>query len=89
MSNLEFKFQPLKAIAAIEVLALRNVPELSKYKIAKLIFLADKLHLVQYGRTITGDKYCAMEHGPVPSSVYALLGEPSRENSRTLVCFSI
>src|SRR5260370_11079880 len=41
--------------------------EVTKYKICKLLFLADKYHLVRYGRPITGDRICAMEYGPVPS----------------------
>lgn len=39
----------------------------------KLLFLADKLHLVRYGRTVTGDWYAALEHGPVPSQIDNLL----------------
>jgi len=39
----------------------------------KLLFLADKLHLVRYGRTVTGDRYAALQHGPVPSQTDNLL----------------
>lgn len=39
----------------------------NKIKIVKLLYFADKFHLMQYGRLITNDKYYAMEHGPVGS----------------------
>ncbi|WP_298822833.1 Panacea domain-containing protein [uncultured Roseibium sp.] len=45
----------------------------SQYDIVKSVFLADRRHLNEYGRPITFDRYVAMEHGPVPSSVYDLL----------------
>ena len=68
-----FTFRPRKAIAAICFLASRNLPELTKGKVDKLLFLADKLHLVRYGRTVTGDWYAALEHGPIPSHIDNLL----------------
>lgn len=73
MAHLEFKYEPLKAIAAIEFLSRQGIPDLTKGKIAKLLFLADKLHLVRYGRTITGDQYAALPHGPIPSSTCKML----------------
>jgi uncharacterized phage-associated protein len=73
MMSVRFTFQPSKAQAAIAYLAKSGVPELTVYKICKMIFLADKLHLVQVGRTITGDEYLAFDHGPVPTCTYDLL----------------
>lgn len=70
---IEFTFRPRKAIAAISLFASQNLPELTKGKIDKLMFLADKLHLVRYGRTVTGDWYAALQHGPVPSNTDNLL----------------
>src|ERR1700733_11781409 len=65
--TVEFKFDFDKFLAVLEYLASKGVPELSKYKICKLMFLADKYHLVRYGRPIIGDRYCALPYGPVPS----------------------
>jgi uncharacterized phage-associated protein len=62
-----FKLDVDKTVAAIVFLAASGTRDLTKYKIVKLLFLADKYHLVRYGRTITGDRICAMDHGPVPS----------------------
>jgi len=44
-----------------------------KIALIKLIYLADKYHLIRYGRTITNDEYFAMQHGPVGSTVKDLL----------------
>lgn len=45
-----------------------------KLKLVKLLYLADKCHLIRYGRTITGDEYWAMDYGPVGSTVKDILG---------------
>jgi uncharacterized phage-associated protein len=70
---LEFAFKFAKAKAALLYLAHKNLPAFSKGKACKLMFLADKRHLVQHGRPITGDWYAAMEHGPIPSTLLDLL----------------
>jgi Protein of unknown function (DUF4065) len=38
-----------------------------------MLYLADKKHLEEYGRFITGDRYFALEPGPVPSHIYDVL----------------
>jgi hypothetical protein len=68
-----FIFDFEKARAAILYLAQKNLPDFDKGKTCKLLFLVDKLHLVQYGRPVTGDLYWALEHGPVPTHVLDLL----------------
>ncbi len=40
------------------------------HKIFKVLYFADMEHLNNYGRSITGDTYIAMEYGPVPSAIY-------------------
>lgn len=42
------------------------------HKCNKILYFADNEHLSQYGRSITGDSYVAMDFGPVPSSIYDL-----------------
>jgi uncharacterized phage-associated protein len=73
--GVSFTFDPEKAAAAIAWLASRNLPDLSKGKICKLLFLADKHHLVRFGRPITGDRICAMKDGPVPSHTLNMLNQ--------------
>lgn len=43
------------------------------HKLCKILYFADQKHLSQYGRSITGDTYIAMQYGPVPSSVDDIL----------------
>jgi len=52
---------------------LNKTGEATKLRLLKLVFLADKYHLIRYGRTVTGDDYYAMEHGPVGSTVKDVL----------------
>ncbi|MBY5777772.1 SocA family protein [Rhizobium leguminosarum] len=67
-----FKFDWQKTIEAIEFIA-RQEPGITQYYIGKILFFADREHVLDYGRPITGDKYVAMEYGPVPSGVRDLL----------------
>jgi uncharacterized phage-associated protein len=67
-----FDFDWGKAIQAIDYLVSLR-PGLTQYYIGKVMFFADREHLVDYGRPISGDKYVAMEHGPVPSAIRDLL----------------
>ncbi|MFQ5431748.1 MAG: Panacea domain-containing protein [Nitrospinota bacterium] len=52
---------------------LNKTGEATKLKLLKLLYLADKYHLIRYGRTVTDDDYYAMEHGPVGSTVKDVL----------------
>ncbi|MDO7742580.1 MAG: Panacea domain-containing protein [Pedobacter sp.] len=44
-----------------------------KYATLKILYFAEKKHLVEYGRLITDDKFAALKFGPVPSNSYDLL----------------
>jgi uncharacterized phage-associated protein len=52
---------------------LKNFGEMDKLKIVKLIYFADKRQLIFAARTITGDDYVAMRHGPAGSMVLNVL----------------
>lgn len=65
-----------KAIEALVWLA-NEKPGISIYYVAKVLFYADKEHLIEYGRPIIGDTYIAMQHGPVPSGVKNLVDRDS------------
>lgn len=43
------------------------------HKLCKILYFADQNHLSQYGRSITGDVFIAMQYGPVPSSIDDIL----------------
>lgn len=77
-------FNKEKAIHAI-LYILAHLKRKDTHKVSKILFFADQKHLVEYGRSITGDEYFAMEFGPVPSNIFdifkALRGEGFFANS--------
>ena len=62
-----------KITEAIIYLLKKASGTLDKYHIVKFLFLADKVHLAKYARTITSDRFIAMKYGPVGSRVKDLL----------------
>jgi len=86
-----FQFNRTKAVAALLFLASqqpKRVSTFDRYKAAKLLFLADKLHLVRYGRPITGDHYKALQWGPIPQSVLDTLSELESGTFHTLTAIA-
>lgn len=68
--DIEFELDFDKAVAVLLFLARADgVEKFDESKACKLLFLADKRHLVKYGRTITGDSYSALPWGPIPSNI--------------------
>jgi uncharacterized phage-associated protein len=67
MGDIQFEFNLDKLIHAIAFFCAKHVDGLTKLKIAKLLYFADKKHLLEYGAPIIGDVYWCMEFGPVPS----------------------
>lgn len=81
MTSYPFQFDQDAAVAAMLYIAER-VQGVTKHKLSKILYFADKAHLERYGRFITGDQYVAMDHGPVPSSVLNLIDQvDSRKNA--------
>jgi len=70
-------FNYKKATQALNYFASSASGNFNKLKAIKLLWLADRLHIRRFGRTITGDAYVAMEHGPVPSCTRDLLQNSS------------
>lgn len=69
---IRFRTNWSKCIEAIDLLS-REQDGITQYYVGKVCYFADKEHLLDYGRPITGDRYVAMEHGPVPSGIRDLL----------------
>lgn len=67
-----FEFRPEKFLNAVAYLGKRCTAT-TKKKICKLLYFADKEHLLQYGRPITGDTYYRLPHGPIPTQGLDLL----------------
>lgn len=70
--RIRFQVNWEKALEALVWLS-ETRPGITFYYVAKVFFYADKMHLQKYGRPVLGDRYVAMEHGPVPSMVYNIL----------------
>jgi uncharacterized phage-associated protein len=66
-SVLSFPFNSRKLAEALAFLASSNVPDLTKLKAVKLVYFADRLHLLRFGRPIVGGQYFCLDKGPVPS----------------------
>lgn len=75
-----FQFKPEKFLNAA-VFFVSGCPSTTKKKLCKLLYYADKEHLLQYGRPITGDSYYRLPHGPIPTYGLDLLrGNGSNAN---------
>ncbi|MBI1791198.1 MAG: SocA family protein [Acidobacteria bacterium] len=67
MANmLRFRFNAEKFVNAVAYLA-HACPKSTKLTICKHLYLADKEHLVRYGRPVIGDHYYKLPHGPIPT----------------------
>jgi uncharacterized phage-associated protein len=53
--------------------AVSRITNPTLHSVSKVLYHADKMHLSRYGRPISGDRYIAMKHGPVPSATYDIL----------------
>ncbi|MFA4947497.1 MAG: Panacea domain-containing protein [Candidatus Krumholzibacteriia bacterium] len=66
-------FDEDKTLNSILYLSQKAAKGLDLYALVKMIYFADKAHLLQWGRTITGNSYTRMQHGPTPSEAYDML----------------
>jgi uncharacterized phage-associated protein len=71
-------FQYRSAVQALNFFANKAGGSVNAMKALKLVWLADRYHLCQHGRTITGDEFFAMKLGPVASGTRDLI--QSNEN---------
>jgi uncharacterized phage-associated protein len=68
--ELQFVYDLTKVVNALAFFAGSGVKDLTRLKAAKLLYLADRYHFLRYGRPISGDRYIAMDLGPVPENTY-------------------
>lgn len=66
---IKFPFNPDRASQPVLWLLHRHGGSMDKLKLIKMIFLADREHLVRYGRPIVGGHYVAMDLGLVSSDL--------------------
>ena len=72
MIRLSFEFSPAKFVETIGHL-LSRVGPCTRLKLTKLLYLADRCHVIRHGTPILGDRYYRLPHGPVPSRALDLL----------------
>lgn len=65
-----------KVITILNYLALK-VPYSTKLKIIKLLYFADKEHIIRYGRYLTDDRYIKMKNGPAPTRILNFINNPN------------
>ena len=66
---MKFELDIDKAIEA-SLYIINRVNACDMHKLFKILYFAEQQHLAEFGRTITGDSYVAMQNGPVPSFIY-------------------
>src|SRR6266566_2442806 len=69
---IRFYFDEAKAVETLVYIA-SAWPKITPFYLSKVVFIADRDHLRQYGRPVTGDAYVAMDNGPVPSRIYDII----------------
>lgn len=74
-AQIRFKFDIDKFIACMSMLAEARMQDFDKLKAAKLLYFADKYHLLRYGKPIMGDIYYHLDAGPVPSKALDIMNE--------------
>jgi uncharacterized phage-associated protein len=60
---------------------LGKIPSCDKHKLFKVLYFAEREHLAEYGRPITGDEYKAIKYGPIPTYLTDAIKSVSDYNS--------
>lgn len=81
-------FNYKKSVQALNYLAVLEGGAINYMKALKLIWLSDRYHLRNHGRTITGDKYFALKNGPVASFTKDLIKKNQLTIDETIYCDS-
>ncbi|MFK5915552.1 MAG: Panacea domain-containing protein [Woeseiaceae bacterium] len=67
-----FSFDPEKSIETILYVSCR-IQSPCKHSISKLLYFADREHLAEFGRLISGDSYRAIKFGPIPDNTLDII----------------
>lgn len=74
-------FDIQKAIAATAYLVEREGGVENMYTLLKKLYYADRIALINWGKSITGDKLVSMDKGPIVSKIYDLLKDKGTDNN--------
>jgi uncharacterized phage-associated protein len=66
-------FNTMKAVQAAAVLLNRHEGRMTRLRLVKLLYMADRESIAETLRPVTGDDIVAMDHGPVPTRIYRLI----------------
>ena len=77
--SIRFPFDIQKLVNALAFFSRSGIRDLTKLKAAKLLYFADKYHLLHYGRPIVGDVYYCLANGPVPSASLDIMNDSIEE----------
>lgn len=75
---MNFTFNINKTLAAVGYICSRNNGKADILKLVKMLYVADRTALIDWKRTITGDRFVSMNNGPVVSMVYDLIRGKAR-----------
>lgn len=79
---MRFVFDERRAAQAASILLDRAGGSMDYLKLVKLLYLADRVALIETESPITGDHYASMKHGPTPCQTLELmLQEQPQEDS--------
>lgn len=76
-STIEFKLNYNKIVQSILYVINQKGGNINKYNLMKVMFAADKYHMLKYIRPVTGDKYIKMQYGTVPSKILNMVDNKS------------
>ena len=76
--TIKFSFNQRKAIQAAALLLQLHGGNMRRLRLIKLLYLAERESLKQFGKPIIGDDYVSMPHGPVLSKVLNLAKEDQK-----------
>ena len=72
--------RPLKTIQAAAVLLKEHDGRMSRMRLLKMLYMADRASMKTLGKTVTGDRPVAMDNGPVLTRTYDLIKGVDTEN---------
>jgi uncharacterized phage-associated protein len=73
-ATMPLEYRPkIEKIVELMLYLAHKRPGADKYQAVKFFYLADREHLIRYGRPISFENYYAMSYGPVASTVLDLL----------------
>lgn len=87
--RIRFNFDAEKFTQVAAYLTSHAPQGMTRKKLFKLIYFADRMHMAVYARPVINDFYINMDQGPVPSQAYDLVkGHTGRCSTRDLEVFS-